>query len=105
MKDKIMGVLKKYWASLVFGIGGMSLTLDKANFIVLGQAIGIVALILFFISLILDDTKGKGLFPSYSEGELIEICKSNPLASAIVVTIKNILVITVIMLAYFFVKP
>ena len=104
-KETIKAALKQYWASFAFGITGLALTFDSANFVVIMQGIGVVSLILFFMSLVLDDKDGKGLFPSYCEGDLINVCKTNPIASAIVVATKNILIIVITILAYLFIKP
>ena len=105
IKDLCIKFLKQYWATLVFGIIGMIATFDIANIIVLLQGVGIVSLILLFVSLILDDAEGRGLFPHYNEAQLIENCQSDPIASAIIVAVKNLVVITAIVLAYLFIKP
>lgn len=97
--------LQQYLVAIVIAIVGLALTFDLAIFIIVGQAIGLISLILFFVSIILDDKKDRGLFPSYVEGDLIEIAKQDPMASAMVVVVKNIVVIVVIILAYLFVKP
>lgn len=96
---------EKYGILAVLAVIGLFVVGDIASLMIALKVLGIVSLFVIVCSAVLDDRKGKGLFPHYDEQELMEKAQQSALASAIVVGIKNGLMVIILILAVMFVRP
>jgi hypothetical protein len=105
--ESLKQIWRKFGLLIVLGCGGLIpaqylLTPDLA---VIMKVSSIISLFLIITSLALDDRQGKGLFPSYDEDQLIMNANSSPIASALVIFTKNMLMAIILILAVLFVRP
>lgn len=103
--NTIIPFVQQYWIGFAAATLGLSITGDIADVVIVTKIIGIISAFLIVSSMILSDKAGKGVFPHYNEEELISIAKQSPLASAMIIIVKNVFVITLIILAVLFIRP
>ena len=103
--EKSYPFVHQYWIGILVSIVGLGITGDVADGIIVTKIIGIISAFLVVTSFVLNDKEGKGIFPAYDETTLIAICKQDPLATALVVVVKNLFLVALIVLAVMFLRP
>jgi hypothetical protein len=104
-------LLKRFGLLSLFAVTGLTIPnyfeIPCADVAVLLKVVGMLSVFLIIIGMALDDRKGKGLFPSYDEGELMSLIydTKSPIAASIVIGIKNFVLALIFVLAVLFVKP
>lgn len=107
MNKKLKAMWDKFGVLALVGASGLipSEYLFNPDLAIALKVSGMISLFLAITAIALDDRQGKGLFPSYDEDALIANAATSPIASALVILSKTILLAVILVLAVMFVRP